>query len=890
MPNKFKGCIADALAKAATEGEQAALRDADATYDEAYATHAQTLGPAEADRAAGAAVMADLSAKALRQKQLRALSLRSRRDLLSGIAELKRRRGYENVQDLGAGGKPPEGGWVQGGEPPAGGPHAKGAIAARALELLVEGKPGLAGAPFPSIEGRYRAVRGSLDAMMADVIEKFESKTALGAPNRATLENLVREAKGEASGDAAAKDLAAAFDAAAEHVRQLFNAAGGGIGKIEHWFPQHHDPLKIRAAGKATWIEGIYPRLDRQQMIDRVTGLPFSEKRLRATLSEIYDTIASGGANKREPGEQLGRGMLAEQRKDERFLQFKSADDWLAYNAEYGAGDPFGIMLGHLDEMSRDVAQMQILGPNPEHQWRWLRAFAQREAALEQAGGREGAVGKARNHLRTSQDMLDHFTGAANVPEKEWLARTGATLRAILTPAALGSAILSDLPSSPVFGAYARTMAGLSTVGHMDQLVALMASPAARANARRSGFVIEQATDALVKGAQDGLRLQTVGNKVDAQGLNVLARRMPAAVFRLSGLSGWTAARKRAFRLEFMGALADRAGRTMDEIAAGDGEDRALAEVMQAQGIDAATWDKLRQAELWSPDGESRFLRPVEAIAADPEAGYRLAELIELQTRQAVPETTVWTRAKLLGQDHPGSVAGEFRRSWAMFRSFTATATHLYVEDMFLRGQDGPWAGAKLAAAAAGLVGALTVSGAVSIQLRELAKGNNPRDMGKASFWGAAFMQGGGFGIFGDFLYAAQNRIGKSSALTAFGPTAAALSDLYDATGGLATDVAGRMEKGDDFGTALDKAHPGRRAVTLLRRYNPLASLWWARAAMDRAVMDQLQRMVDPDADAAFRRRAKQLKKDYGETQYWPQGAAAPTSAPDLSTAFGDGR
>lgn len=882
MP-KFRGCIEDAVKVATGAQAKAVLRQALKTYDEAFSAASEAFGPGEADRTAAEAVVSAIAAQDLRAKQLRAMAIRARREVLGGVAELKRRRGYGDVQDLGSGGKPPKDGWVQGGSPRQDGPKA---VAARALELLVEGKPGLAGAPFPSIEGRYRAIRGELDAMMADVIERFESKTGLGEPDRATLDLVVREAFGEATGNPAAKGLAEGWAAAAEHVRQLFNAAGGGIGKIDGWgLPQHHDPLEVRRAGKAAWVEAIVPRLDRGKMIDRVTGLPFSEKRLRAVLSETYDSIATGGLAGRKPGEHLGEGALANRRAESRFLAFKSAEDWLAYQDQFGAGDPFGIMMGHLDEMARDVAQMQILGPNPDHQFDWLARFAQREAALEEAAGVRGAIDKAKVHVRTATDMLDHFTGAASVPEREWVAKIGATTRAILTPAALGSALLSDVPSSPVFGAYARSLAGLNRLGHMDQLVALLASPEARANARRSGFVIEQATDALVRGAQDGLRLQTVGSKIDGRGFNVIARRLPAGIFRLSGLTGWTAARKRAFRLEFMGALADRRGQTLAELAAGDGEDRAFAELLAAHGFSEADWAKAGAAATWSPDGHSHFLRPPEVVAVDQALGYRLAELIELQTRQAVPETSLWTRAKLLGQSRPGTFFGEFRRSWAMFRSFTMTATQLYAEDLFLRGVKSPGDAAGAAAAAAGLLTALTIAGAVSIQLRELAKFNDPRPMDSTRFWAAAAAQGGGFGILGDFLYSTQSRAGKSAATTGWGPAAAFGTDLLDASVGNVEEIAGDMDKGDTFEEAARKAHPGRDAVTLMRRYVPWASLWWLRGAWDHVVADKVQRLVDPDAQDAFERKARRLQKEYGQGQWWRNGEALPARLPEYHSS-----
>ena len=886
---KFIGCIDDAVRGGELDADVAAeIRE---TYDDAFAQASETLSPDEADRAASRTVMSELEAQALRDRQLRALSIRSRRRVLEGVAQFKRDRGYTGVQALGGkGGKPPKGGWVQGGQPPKEGPGSQGALAAKALELLVENKPGLGGAPFPSIEGRYRAIRGQLDARMAEVIETFETRTGMDAPNQAVLENVVREAFGEATGDRAAKELAEAWGKTADLARQMFNGAGGAIGKLENWgLPQYHDPLSVRQAGREAWIEAVLPRLDLAKMTDRATGLPFSERRARAVLGETWEKIATGGLSQKRPGEHPGKGRLADRRSDSRFLVFKSADDWMAYQTEYGAGDAFGIMMGHLDEMSRDIAQMQILGPNPQAQFDWLAAFAEREAALELATGVEGAA-RGKTYLRQARNMLDHFTGAANVPEREWLAVMGATTRSWVTGALLGSAIISEVPSGVVFGAMARTFSGAPKVGEVSELFKQMALPANRAAARRAGFIIEQATDGVVSGVRDSLRLETVGARVDGRGLNAFSRRLPATVFRVTGLTGYTMARKRAFRFEMMGALADRRDMTLAQIAASaDPEDQAFAGLLKARGITAANWNAIRAAPLWEPAEGAGFLRPLEVIeAAGEDLGLRLAEMIEMQTRMAVPETTLWTRAKLLGNNKPGTFQGEFMRSWAMFRSFSLTATYLFGEEFLLRAAKTARPGMALAGYGVGVAAALTVAGAASIQIRQIVQGNDPRDMRDPKFWGAALMQGGGLGILGDLFYATETRAGKSSAMTGWGPAAAFVGDAWNLTVGNALEVAGAVGEGESLGEAVEGASIGRDAVRFAGRWAPWASIWWARTVWDRTVMDQLQKVVDPEADEDFRRQTRRLERDYGQGQWWPQGEALPERAPELAGAVGE--
>lgn len=896
----FRTCIGEALTKGEIDEDAAQL--ATETYDDAYAAASETFGPVDADRLAAERVMAKLEAEAIEARRRRQLTVRTRRAVLETVAGLKTRRGYSDVRALGGGdgsGKPPKGGWVQGGKPPEPGkPYAKGAMAAEALERLIENKPGLSGAPGPSIEGRYRVVRGGFDAMMADLIEKFETRTGFDRPGRADLKNIVREAFGEDSGDAAAKALAEAWGETAEASRRMFNAAGGAIGKIERWgLPQTHDVARIReAAGpkikdaavhRSTWVAAVLPRLDPARMVDRATDQPFTPPRLEAVLAEVYDTIVTAGANKRPPGGRLGKGMLAKQRADSRFLVFRSAEDWMAYQAEFGDGDPFQTMMGHLDEMARDIAQMQILGPNPREQFRWLADFAQREAVLEEAAGATGANDRAKGRIATAERMLDHFTGDASMPTNTRLSGTGSTVRAGLTGMFLGSAILGEVGSGAVLGSYARAFTGLSRKGDVTELMRLIALPSERAIARRTGFVIEQATDGFVRASHDNLRLMTVGEKAEG-GVNAFGRRLPAATMRAQGLTGLVAARKRSLRFEIMGRLHDLKGLSLAEIAKGDAPDQAFGRWLAARGFTEADWTIMRAAPVFEPRPGATFLLPRDV--AQPELAARLGEAIDMETRLATPETTLWTRAKFT-RDPPGTVWGELTRSVAMFKGFSATLTHLYAEEMALQAmaRGTGKGGALLATAgmAAGALTFLTIGGAVTMQLREMIKGNDPRPIDDTRFWGAALAQGGGLGIAGDFLYAARARNGKSSLLTSFGPVGQAVSDGFEATVGNAIEIGAALTDRDDpasLGEAVEKADVGRDASNIVRRYNPLASLWWSRAAYDRAVADTVQTALDPDAQEEFERRRRRLERDEGRGQWWEQGELTPGRGPDLAS------
>lgn len=863
----FDQCITEALGKGEISAAAAAV--AKEAYDDARAA-ADAMGPIEADRVAADAAMKKLEAERVEARRRRQLMVRARLKAIDDIEAFKVKMGYDGATP-----------------PPPGRPGAKGAADALAVELMMEGQGGRAGSGFASAQGRHRALVGKAHALMAEGIEAFESRTGYDQRGRAHLPNIVMEAFGKDSGDQAAKSIYAGFEEAAEWLRQRFNQAGGAIGKMENWgLPQRHDMMAVKKAGREAWVAAVLPRLDRAKMIDRATGAPFSEARLKAALNDTWTTIVSGGANKRDPGEGLGAGALWKRRAEERFLIFRSPEDWMAYQQDFGDPNVWELMVGHIDDLARDVALMQVFGPNPDAQLKWLLNRAKQAAVMEEVNGVAGAQKRAERIEVSVNDMMFHYSGAASNPLRPGVARLGANARNIVSSSALGSAVLSEVPSSVIFGRMTRGFVGLDRNGDMKTMIRLFTDPKARAVARRTGFINEQATDGFIGAHRDGLRLMSVGS--DGADANSIARRLPAFTLRASGLTAYVANIKRTFHGEFMGALHDLKDVSWDGLATHDDLSSELRLWMKDRGFTAQDWDVIRSTPVWEPEPGVRFIRPIDVPIED--LGLRLSEGIDMETRFLTPETTLWARARLVGQTRPGTVPGEARRIWATFRGFSLTATKLYAQELAFRAFAGRsvWAGrGHLAAAAAAGLAFLTVAGAVTIQLREIAKGNDPRPMDDPKFWGAALMQGGGLGILGDFLYAAEARNGKTAPIVAAGAAGQLFSDIWNLTGGNVLEVAGGLSDGEDLGEAVEGAQIGRETARFAGNYNPLASGWWSRAAFSRLVADNLQRALDPEAEEAFRRRARRLERETGQGQWWPQGQNAPERAPDLANMAG---
>lgn len=739
-------------------------------------------------------------------------------------------------------------------------------------------------APYADVETRRLTILGQSHAKLETLLHEFrrgamrgDARRVRNADVRADLENVVRELFGESTNDAKASALARAWEQVSDDLRQRFNYAGGQIGKLEKWgLPQHHDSEAMLRAGFQKWRDYIAPRLDMDRMRSPLTGEKMTGDEIEEALHVIWSRASTDGWIDREPtGAVTGIGMLAKQHADHRFLHFKDAAAWLEYQTQFGQADPYNAMMGYVATMARDIAAMEVLGPNPkamlEYQKQRIMRAAQvggktlydREMGQAVAfGGGEQSVDAARSQIKTIDDMWAHISGSANVPVNGRVANVLSASRNVISAASLGSAAVSAI-SDASFGAMARMFNGVPLTGFASQFVRSF-GPATRREAVRAGLILDSALNA-VHGQS-----RYLGSISGREWTSYINDR----VLTYSGLLTWTQAGKHAFGLEVQAAIADELGKGFGDV------QPALRRMMERHGVTRDDWAALSNVPLYEPQPGATFLRPAEIETA---AGRELAEkylaMILRETRYAVPETTVRSRVGMLGTNQPGTLVGEVLRTAGQFKSFGLTVLMLQAEMLHTQVAGGGLA--RGAAYAGSMLIATTILGGVAMQLKNIAAGRDPQrmdpmDKAGAKFWGAAMLQGGGLGIYGDFFFSDVNRFGSSLAGTLAGPAVDRLDTLRKLTIGNAIEAAQGK-----------KTHFGREALAFAQQNMPGGSLWYARLAWERVVIDQMRYLVDPDAYSAFRRRMSSRQRDYGQEYWWKPGQSAPSRPPNLGAVGG---
>jgi hypothetical protein len=679
---------------------------------------------------------------------------------------------------------------------------------------------------------------------------------------------VVYEAFGKASGNPDAQAGAAAWLKISDDLRQRFNRAGGDVGQLDYsYFPQPHDMVKVNKAGMQAWVDSILPLLDRSRYVDE-TGRRLDDGEMRTMLGQAWQTIATDGLNKMEPGKMPAgvSALIANRGSQSRAIHFAGPDEYLTYMEQFGRGSVFEAMMGHVRSMSQNIALAERMGPNAKATFELLHDTARQSGADDRVSWLNWGV--------STRQVFDTLYGTASQVYNGGQAyvRSAALwqgLRNWQVFAKLQGTLFSAITDVPSY--FATT--GFNRVGVYDATRNLFAAftPGAGTTevANHMGIVSESIASDLGRWGTEMLR-------------DGWTSRLANTTMRVSLLNAWTDAMRRASGISVMGSL----GRMIETPWAGLA-DADRARLTQA-GLTEQTWQvmQLAQPEMWR---DVRMVTP-EAIRAIPDealagmgnparirddAVTRLVGMLVDESEYASLAPDLFTRARVESFGQRGTLNGELARTAFLFKSFPMAMFSRHWTRA-LRGDGNP---SRVTYAAQMVVG-MTVFGGLSTLLKDVASGRDPRDVTTPKFWAAAAAAGGGMSFAGDLMYAwggGQTMSGISASAQAAGvvagPVFGAAAELADLTAG---NIGQALQgKDTDFGA---------EAVRFTRANLPFVNLWYVRTVLDRAVLHDLQETLNPGYLSRMKQRAR---KDWGQEFYWQPGELAPDRGPDFGNIIG---
>lgn len=741
---------------------------------------------------------------------------------------------------------------------------SQGVALARAAVSLIEDDPRFSGLSYAT---NKETTRGQLMALFEGTLDKI-GKGAFGMQKgKAHLSNIIRELKGEKTGDIAAQDFAAAWNKIQDVGVDLFNQAGGSMKKLANYIPQGQNAVKIVQAGFERWSQVHMNALDWANM-RWPDGTAINPEDRIDVLKAVFDTLTSDGANKIDPTAFRGRGRaVGNALEQHRFLHYKDAKAWEDVHNEFGDGNVFDVFVRHIEDLSHKIALIQTFGPNPETARANLEAIVKKEASKLSAKDRADADAVMKNkfgpmfeQITRDNPMDPHSTMGALV--------TGTSN--ILTSAQLGAASLLAIPGDFVQTAAVRALNKMGMFNNMSYYLKTIATDRAFMSdiATQSGFIADEVTQATYA-ATRFTGTATLGPAV--------SRHIAEAVMRLSLMSGHTRAARWSVQSEFMGMFRRYKDTPYEQL--------PWVDVMSRYGITKQDWtDFTSNTTAWQPRKDVNFLRPIDILKSDlpnKQDIYRKFQgMIFEEAKKMVPEATIEGSVMLKDTTRPDTLAGVLLHSFAMYKNFPVSFAMIYGRlGMMAPSVMGSKPMGRLAFFA-GLGAGMTGVGAVGLQMREISKGNDPLPMDDPKFMAKALLAGGALSIWGDMLTAGVNQFGTGPQDVVAGPLFSFLGDTTNLVAGDAFKFAeslGSLSDGEfhsDF-----KA----KAVEYARKYTPGSSLWWARLALQRQVFDRLQELADPKTYAKRRRKAQQQKKNFGNEAWWQPGERLPSRAPNLT-------
>jgi hypothetical protein len=711
-------------------------------------------------------------------------------------------------------------------------------------------------ATWPSVQTQERNILGQAHATMAEALSQLRTRWLGLHRDKALLNDAIREMFPDAStGNKAAKKIAKAWAKAAEDLRLRFNRAGGAIPRREDWgLPQTWDAVKVGNVPVGVWVDAIKSELNLERMIDVNTGAPFTADSIEVVLQGVYETIRTNGLSDMLPGVAGGK-KLANRRQEARFLTFKDADAWLRVQEQFGSGNLFGTLTDHLRQMSKDIALLEVLGPNPSASFRMLQDVATR--------AEDKPVARAHN-----QAVFNIVNGTGDRNRSPFLANLFGAIRNWNVASMLGSASISAI-SDLAFMGLTDFWTGLPITRQLGRYLSQLnpANEADRILATRIGIT----GLSWESGYSNAGRFSEMGSAV---GSGPLARvthaggMMAEFTIRASGLSAMTDAGRRSFAMEFSANLAVNFGRKFDEIEGNFG--RSLRE----RGMTSEEWDLLRTTPTTDHKG-AKFFTVDQLLAREDiplskrqQLASRIQTIINEEILFAVPEPDALARVYTTGGGQPrASLLGEVGRSVFQFKSFPIAVLSLHaMRALSARQLRGGWSAAAYAASA---IISTTALGMFAMQLKLISKGKDPRDMDDPKAWAAAFIQGGGGGIYGDFLFHDANRFGSGPITTLSGPSVGLAEDAIRMTWGNAQ----QLMAGEDPKIAADM-------IGFAKRYMPGGSLWYTRLLLEREIFDQLALEADPRGTRRRFNRQQRRAREQGTDFWWRPGERKPERAP----------
>tara|TARA_R110000796_G_scaffold107822_1_gene218597 strand:- start:244 stop:2862 length:2619 start_codon:yes stop_codon:yes gene_type:complete len=661
-----------------------------------------------------------------------------------------------------------------------------------------------------------------------------------------------------------------------ESMRLNLNDRGANIGKIWGYIVrQSHDPHRVRNAADIlkdtettydeklegampwnknynrnfnAWKKYVMPLLDEEKTFANVNDIDQFMVYAYSSLVKNQN-LKSDGADFAFNAKSSKDMSKSSQMK--RVLHFKNSDSWFDYNSKFGMGSLSESYYAGLTSAGRNIGIMDTLGTKPEDTYKKIVKAVGNRIATDL--GDPGRISED-----SLQKFLDVVTGRVYETGSYTAAKYSAILRSIASMAKLGGATIAAVADIAQYAGEMRYQ-GRSFFGSMAEATGSLLR---RKNTKEKKNIAKVIGVMFDNSTYDTAGRFQVGDNMPRKWTN--AQR---TFFKYNLLSWWTNNLKESAVLGMANNIAQNKNLTFDKL------DPGLRTLFKQYDINSTTWNIIRRTAMKKADDGTEFLDlstldNISDIEAKLISGLDNPSARELRNIKdsfrtsvsgmlldratyAVIEPDARVKAELTRSSIAGTFMGEAIRFIAQFKAFPVSIIMktLGREKSFIHaGQT-----ARGLEGMASLIAASTIMGYVAMTAKDILKGREPRTLDLVNnpeqffkTFLAAFVQGGGLGIYADVLFQ-QTRSGLEKAGALLGPVPLSAFDYLQVITELSSgnvDAAKRI----GYRTTLGNI--------------PFLNIFYAKAAFDYLIGHQMMEYMSP---GVLRRVEKRMKREYDQ-------------------------
>ena len=667
------------------------------------------------------------------------------------------------------------------------------------------------------------------------------------------------------SGDVNARKIAEIIRKHQKNLLDRKNRAGANIGELENYVVrQMHDPLlmmknfKDLEGSKKEWVNFVKPLLNRERTFDNKPANKTEDE----YLEDIFTNLVTGNHAKTSDLSSVdgskfmmdgftGPKNLAKSMSQSRVLHFKDGISSYKYSKQYARMTLSEGVLSGFTHDAQSIALLETFGTNPRNMFDKiikdikgtkdvgiLRKLNERSLnnQFAELDGTTRQKGISRNFLGMDVSIAGISAGWRMIQN---MSKLGFATISSFSDISTKAAFINANTERGVFSSYGRAFIdvfeGFKNTKQKKEL----------------GYLLGVGVDNMLNDVH-----ARFGANDSGPGKMAKAHQF---FFKLNGMQWWNNSQKTGLARMLAADLAVYANRSFDKVPP------ETQRLLKLYDIDESDWTVFSQLVDQAQDGRKYVVASkvdelsndvIDSIIRNKEGTLDITDKLRQDFRDkfrtkinmyyadsadaAIPTPGARERA-IMNQGLPrGTVLGEAIRMIMQLKGFPIT----YITKGLTRqkAHAGYYGVAKM------MVGS-TVMGYLSICLKDVLRGREPREvfLGNGDFntklLQQAFLQGGGAGIYGDFIFNEYNRYGRSFQETLLGPTAGAVDDV--------AKIFGKFASGDV---------PTQKLTKLALENTPYINLFYTKLALDYLFLHDLQELAKP---GFLRKMEHRINKDF---------------------------